>query len=199
MLAVLFLRNAAGILISVSEAYARSYTTIAVADDVSVTLKDTPDYSSLMTVTRDKDGNVTDIIADAALINSIARSTAYLTQKRLNELSAQGVQIPVGAFTGIDALAGFGFKITVKIIPVSAVECCFVSRFTSAGINQTLHSLYIQIASEVSIVTPSKTVSVGATNEVLVCESVIVGEIPDIFLGNGYINSYGILVPQSGS
>ncbi|MCD7729374.1 MAG: sporulation protein YunB [Clostridia bacterium] len=196
-LAIVMVRNASSVLISVSEAAVRSYTTVAVAQAVGETLADTPEYSSLMTVTRDENGDVSDIIANASAINAIARKMAYLTQNALNELASDGVDIPVGAFTGIDAFAGLGFKINLKVIPVSTVECRFTSEFTSAGINQTLHSLYIQIVTDISIVTPSKTVNVGATDEVLVCESVIVGAIPDVILGGGLLNSYGALIPQT--
>ncbi|MCD8373027.1 MAG: sporulation protein YunB [Clostridia bacterium] len=194
---VIMLKNVSSVLISVSEAAARSYTTVAVSQAVENSLKNSPDYSSLITITRDENGDVADIIANSYTINYIARQTAYLTQSVLNELTSQGVDIPVGAFTGIDALSGFGFKINLKAIPVSAVECRFISKFTSAGINQTLHSLYIQIVSNISIVTPSRTVNVGATDEVLVCESVIVGNIPEYILGGGWLSSGGVLVPQT--
>ena len=48
-------------------------------------------------------------------------------------MSQEGILVPIGALTGIEALAGFGQKINLKIIPISNVECRFVSKFLEAG------------------------------------------------------------------
>ena len=103
---------------------------------------------------------------------------------------------PIGALTGIEALAGFGQKINIKIIPISNVECRFVSKFRQAGINQTLHSLYLEIVSDISIILPSKSTNLASTIEVLICESVITGKIPDVYLQASMSGENGVLVPK---
>ena len=106
-------------------------------------------------------------------------------------MSEDGIQVPLGAFTGVEAWAGFGPKITLKIIPISNVECRFVSEFEGAGINQTKHSIYLEIVADISIIMPSGTSNFASLTEVLICESVLVGKVPDTYLqadifGNGY-------------
>ena len=73
-------------------------------------------YEDLITIERDEGGNVTSITTDSLKINRIARDTAYLSQENLTKMSAEGIQVPIGALTGIEALAGFGQKINIKII-----------------------------------------------------------------------------------
>ena len=104
--------------------------------------------------------------------------------------------VPIGALTGVEALAGFGEKINIKIIPISNVECRFVSKFVDAGINQTKHSLYLEIVSDISIILPSKSTNLASTIEVLICESVITGKIPDTYLQASLASAGGALVPK---
>ena len=192
-----FQRNVTRVLISISEATSRSITTVAVNDAIYYTLNDVNRYDDLIAIERDADGNVTSITTDSLKINRIARDTAYLSQENLTKMSAEGIQVPLGALTGIEALAGFGTKINIKIIPISNVECRFVSKFTDAGINQTKHSLYLEIVSDISIILPSKSTNLASTIEVLICESVITGKIPDTYLQASLIGSDGVLVPKN--
>lgn len=192
-----FQRNVTRVLISISEATIRSITTVAVNDAIYYTLNDVNRYDDLITIERDEAGDVTSITTDSLKINRIARDTAYMSQENLTKMSAEGIQVPIGALTGIEALAGFGTKINIKIIPISNVECRFVSKFTDAGINQTKHSLYLEIVSDISIILPSKSTNLASTIEVLICESVIAGKIPDTYLQASLIGSDGLLVPKN--
>ena len=153
-------------------------------------------YDDLISIERDGGGNVTSITTDSLKINRIARDTAYLSQENLTKMSEEGIMVPLGALTGIEALAGFGQKINIKIIPISNVECRFVSKFRQAGINQTLHSLYLEIVSDISIILPSKSTNLASTIEVLICESVITGKIPDTYLNASLAGSDSALVPK---
>lgn len=193
---IYFQRNVTRVLISISEATIRSITTVAVNDAIYYTLNDALRYEDLITIDRDEAGNVMSITTDSLKINRIARDTAYLSQENLNKMSAEGIMVPIGALTGIEALAGFGQKINIKIIPISNVECRFVSKFLEAGINQTLHSLYLEIVSDISIIMPSKSTNLASTIEVLICESVITGKIPDTYLQASLAGSGNALVPN---
>ena len=193
---VYFQRNVTKVLISISEATIRSITTVAVNDAIYYTLNDAMRYDDLISIVRDSDGNVTSITTDSLKINRIARDTAYLSQENLTKMSAEGIMVPIGALTGIEALAGFGQKINIKIIPISNVECRFVSKFRQAGINQTLHSLYLEIVSDISIILPSKSTNLASTIEVLICESVITGKIPDVYLQASMSGENGVVVPK---
>lgn len=192
---VYFQRNVTRVLISISEATIRSITTVAVNDAIYYTLNDSMRYEDLITIERDEAGDVTSITTDSLKINRIARDTAYLSQENLTKMSEAGIMVPIGALTGIEALAGFGKKINIKIIPISNVECRFVSKFVSAGINQTLHSLYLEIVSDISIILPSQSTNLASTIEVLICESVIRGKIPEAYLQANLMNQGGVLVP----
>jgi sporulation protein YunB len=182
LLFIYFQRNVTRVLISISEATMRSCTTIAVNDAVYYTLSDEMRYEDLVTVTRDEDGDIVSVRANPLKINKIARDTASISQSNLKNLSLNGIPVPLGALTGIEAFAGLGPSIYFRIIPVSSVSCGFSSSFESVGINQTKHSIYLKVIADISIVMPSRTENFAVTTEILVGESVIVGAVPDAYL-----------------
>lgn len=181
-IAVFMQMNVTNVLISISEATMRSITTIAVNDAIYYTLSDHIRYEDLVSIERDGEGNIRAISSNSFQINRIARDAAYMSQENLKKMSEDGIEIPFGAFTGVEAWAGFGPRINLKIIPISNVECRFVSEFESAGINQTKHSIYLEIVADISIIMPSKTRNFASLTEVLICESVLVGAVPDTYL-----------------
>ena len=61
------------------------------------------------------------------------------------------------------------------------------SEFISQGINQTLHRVYLQVKCNVQILTPFDSISEEITNQVLLLENVIIGNIP-----NTYYNFEGL-------
>ena len=177
-----FQRNVTRVLVAISEATMRSSTTVAVNDAVYYTLSDEMRYDDLVTVERNETGEIVAVSANALKINKIARDTASISQSNLKNLSLNGIPIPLGALTGIEALAGLGPRIPFRIIPVSSVSCDFFSTFESVGINQTKHSIYLNVIADISIVMPSRTENFAVTTEILVGEFVIVGSVPDTYL-----------------
>ena len=176
---VLLHRNVTNVLKSIAEASMRSITTVAVNDAVYYTLSDKLRYEDLVGIERSDGGEIQAISSNAFQINRIARDTAYMSQENLNKMSEDGVEVPLGALSGVEAWAGFGPKIHLKIIPISNVSCKFVSKFDAAGINQTKHSIYLEIVADISIIMPSGTSNFASLTEVLVCESVLVGKVPE--------------------
>jgi sporulation protein YunB len=193
---LLFLHNVTIILKSMAEATMRSITTVAVNDAIYYTLSDNLRYEELVSVERDESGNILAISSNSLQINRIARDAAYMSQQNLDKMSEAGIEVPLGALTGVEALAGFGPKMNLKIIPISNVECKFVSEFEEAGINQTKHSIYLEIVADISIILPSGTSNFASLTQVLICESVLVGKVPDTYLQSD-IFGYGYTLAPS--
>lgn len=84
-------------------------------------------------------------------------------------------------------MAGRGPGVKISISPIGDVETDLKSEFTSQGINQTLHRIYLNVKCKVNILTPFQDLEKEITNQVLLAENVIVGRIP-----NTYYNLEGI-------
>lgn len=74
-------------------------------------------------------------------------------------------------------------------MPTGSVTTDFKSEFRAAGINQTIHRLYLDVTCKVTIITPYDSVEAEIVNQVLMTESVIVGEIPEAYYNLEGINS----------
>lgn len=192
---IYFQRNVTRVLISISEATMRASTTVAVNDAVYYTLSDEMRYEDLVSITRDDAGNIVAVAANPLKINKIARDTASISQSNLKNLSLNGIPVPLGALTGIEAFAGLGPSIHFRIIPVSSVSCGFSSAFESVGINQTKHSIYLNVIADISIVMPSRTENFAVVTDILVGEWVIVGTVPDAYLQSDIFGDKADLSP----
>ena len=190
-----FQRNVTRVLISISEATMRASTTVAVNDAVYYTLSDEMRYDDLVQISRDKEDEIIAVAANPLKINKIARDVASISQSNLKNLSLNGIPIPLGALTGIEAFTGLGPSIHFRIIPVSSVSCGFSSVFESVGINQTKHSIYLNVIADISIVMPSRTENFAVKTDILIGESIIVGTVPDVYLQSDIFGSKPNLSP----
>lgn len=179
---VYFRKNIVPTVMGSSIAQVRAIATNAVNIAATSVLEGGITYDDLFEVKYDNDGKVTMIKANSPKINSIAREIANLAQANLDSLGTQEIAIAVGTFTGLALLTGFGPDVTIKIVPIGTANCDFVSYFQSAGINQTAHKIYIDVYADVSIITPIDEPTVQVKAEILVCENLIVGEIPETYL-----------------
>ena len=62
-----------------------------------------------------------------------------------------------------------------------SVKTDLMSEFQEAGINQTLHRIYLEVRCNVTILTPYNTMTETIVNQVLLMEGVIIGNIPDAY------------------
>lgn len=163
-----------------------AYSTEAVNVAVLNELNNDTNYSNLITVEKNSVGDIVLISANSQKINQINRKIADETLKILKAKLNLGTPIPILAFTGIDLLSGIGKRVYFKTINVSSVICQFNSTFNSVGINQTLHSIYIDVICEVNMNIPLSSIKKTCTTQVLISEAVLVGKVPEIYL-NGKI------------
>lgn len=139
-------------------------------------------YDELFTIEKDNNGNITMIKSNVIPINEIISDVAVRIQEELEKREDDIIQIPLGSITGFKLLAGTGPNIKIKIIPSGNVKTDLRSEFVAQGINQTLHKIYLQVDCQVTIVTPYDEISKEISNQVLLIENVIIGNIPSTYL-----------------
>lgn len=138
-------------------------------------------YDELFTIEKDNDGNITMIKSNVFPINEIISDVAVKIQNEIDEKGREDIEIALGSFTGFKLLSGKGPGVPIRISSIGNVETDLRSEFTSQGINQTLHRVYLQVDCEVSILTPYNDITEKITNQVLIAENVIVGKIPNTY------------------
>ncbi len=145
-------------------------------------------YTDLVSVKSDGEGNIQYIEANAVKINTIAQKTAKESKAELDKIGEEVLKIPLGSLTKSPLLMGWGPSISVKILTSGSVYCRFKSQFYGAGINQTLHKIYIEVCAGMDLILPASRRSINSTVEIFIAESVIAGKVPDAFLN---IDAFG--------
>lgn len=168
------------IVVSLAEKTFDSIISSASYHAVDIIVEEKYRYSDLVDIKTDSSGNVGMIITDSYAVNKLAATAATKAYDYLSEKIEKGVEVPLGAFTGIRLISGFGAKVRMKVISVASVKCDFVSEFAQAGINQTRHSLYLNINCVVNVVTKTKTKKINDKITVLVFDNLIVGKVPNV-------------------
>ena len=97
--------------------------------------------------------------------------------------------IPLGSLILPEMMAGRGPHIPIQILSISNSDASFESYFTEAGINQTLQKLTMNISVDVAILVLGKAENFTIASQVVVAETIIVGQVPDTLLQGG--GSYG--------
>lgn len=152
-------------------------------------------YEDLVNIITDELGNISMIQANSLEINNLSKDLAQTTEIKIEEYGRAGVTIPVGSFTGIPLFVGRGPKVKLKVNPIGAVNCSFLSQFETAGINQTNHKIYLKISADVGVVLPLLSTKYNTTRQVLISESIIVGQVPEVYLYSDTLDTLLNFVP----
>ena len=185
------------IIIDATEAKVRSLTQSSVENAVYSVIQDEQIYNELIEIIKDDNNDIQMITANAYKINLLSKEILTSAKESLNNLGEQGIEIGIGTFTGITLLTDRGPKVNLKLSPIGTIYTRFHSEFTSAGINQTIHSIYLYVETDVSIILPTYTKIVNTTTEILLTESVITGKIPDTYLNSSQLDEMLNLVPKN--
>ncbi len=144
-------------------------------------------YDELYTVERDANGNIKIIRSNVVTINNMISDLTENIQKEFEQVGKQKITIPFGSLSGIYFLSGSGPEIPLDISVAGTVDTEIKSEFIAQGINQTLHRVYVNFECHMKIIIPLKSYTQEVTNQVIMAEHVIVGNIPD-----SYYNLEGI-------
>lgn len=138
-------------------------------------------YDTFFTVEKDANEKVRMITANVLKINQVTSDVALEIQKSLEDNEKNKIYISSGAITGIRFLSGAGPKIPLRIASSGTIDTDLRSEFVAQGVNQTIHRVYLDIKTNVSILTSFETIEKTIENQVLILENVIVGEIPSTY------------------
>ena len=139
------------------------------------------DYDHLISFEKVTSGRVTALRSNVAEVNRMQSAIAEKILQRLTEVSVTELRIPIGTLTGSALLAGRGPYITVRMQSVGSASAVFRNAFSAAGINQTRHQILLEVDVYMSILLPGIRTSTTVSNEIVVAETVIVGNVPESY------------------
>ena len=142
-------------------------------------------YDRIVFFEKDLDGRITALKTNMSEVNRLKTDILNIINDEILALDTSDIGIPIGSFILPELLSGKGPMIPVHILSIRNSDASFSSSFSQAGINQTLHQLTMLVSVDVAILVLGQTGSFTVTSEVVVAETVIVGDVPGTFLQTG--------------
>lgn len=139
------------------------------------------DYSDIISFVYDSEGRIGALRTNPPKINTMKAAVMEKVNSELSSIKAEKVGITIGTLSGVSYLYGVGNEIMFTVRPVGVARSRLYSKFESSGINQTMHSVILEIDTEVSPLIPGVTETFLVTTEFIIAQTVIVGDIPDSY------------------
>lgn len=176
----------------IAAAQARNTMTAVVENAVAADLAARQvSYGDFVAIQRDEGGAITALSTDMARMNLLRAELTAAILEALDGVDVSVVRVPLGSLFNLEPLWAKGPALKARAMTVGTVRAEFDSQLTSAGVNQTLHRIWMEVDVPMTLLLPSGEVEVTLDTRLCVAETVIVGQVPDTYLqvGDGAIKS----------
>ena len=142
-------------------------------------------YDRIVYFEKDLNGRITALKTNMGEVNHLKTQTLNIINDEILALDASDIGLPIGSLILPELFSGKGPAIPVRILSIRNSDASFNSGFSEAGINQTLHQLSMDVSVDVTVLVLGSTVSFTVNSQVVVAETIIVGDVPNTFLQTG--------------
>ncbi len=162
-------------------------------------------YNDIAVLSRDNNGLVQSLEIDTYKVNYLKSHISNEISKVIANKERYTVSIPFGTFLANTFTSGLGPDINFKMQMTSTAFVDFEHEFTSAGINQVLHRVVVNIKINGSLIIAGYKKGISANTSAIAAQTVIVGAVPESFTNvieeesdntAGLINDYGGVVGE---
>lgn len=144
-------------------------------------------YDRMVYFEKDLEGRITALKTNISEVNRLKTDLLNIINDEILATDSDHLGIPIGSLVFPEVFAGKGPSIPVQILTIRNSDGRFFSEFYQAGINQTLQKLNMQVSVDVAVLVLGKVNDFTITSQVVIAETVIVGQVPDMFLQTGGI------------
>ena len=142
------------------------------------------DYSDFVTITRNEAGEIVSLSADMARLNLLRAELSAHLLERLEDSQLE-LTVPVGSLLPFEPTWARGPELHLRALALGTASAEFESEFTSAGINQTRHRLWLELSVPVTVLLPGGGEELTVDSRLCVAETVIVGRVPQTWFQTG--------------
>ncbi len=142
-------------------------------------------YDRIVYFEKDLEGRITALKTNMSEVNRLKTDILNRINDEILALDTSDLSIPIGSLVLPELFSGKGFGIPVQILSIRNSDAAFFSHFSEAGINQTLQQLTMEVSVDVSVLVLGQTDSFTVASQVVVAETIIVGQVPDTYLQSG--------------
>jgi len=139
-------------------------------------------YESLVDIAYTPEGEISSMAVNYNAVNVIKSEIAMRVSQKLNQQDETPVYVPMGAFANNIYLMGKGPRIKFILVQRGCVQTDFDHSFESAGVNQVIHTLKVNLDADVALMLPFYDTHTYMKTSAILCQTVINGDIPDYYL-----------------
>lgn len=143
------------------------------------------EYDRIVYFEKDLNGRITALKTNMSEVNRLKTDILNLINDEILAQDTEELGVSLGSLILPEFLAGKGPDIPVRLLAIRNSDADFHSNFSEAGINQTMHQLTMEVWVDVTILVLGDTHSFTVSTQVVVAETVIVGDVPETFLNTG--------------
>ena len=115
----------------------------------------------------------------------LLKNILNLINDEILAMTTDDLGIPLGSLFLPEIFSGKGPVIPVEILSIRNSDASFSSAFTEAGINQSLQQLNMHVSVDVTVLVLGETKSFTISSQVVVAETIIVGDVPNTYFQTG--------------
>lgn len=145
-------------------------------------------YDRIVYFEKDLNGRITALKTNIGEVNHLKTDILSIINEEILAMDSSDIGIPLGSLILPEFFSGKGPAIPVHILSIRNSDATFSSYFSQAGINQTLHQLVMDVQVDVAVLVLGQTNSFGVSSQVVVAETVIVGDVPETYFHAGGSN-----------
>ena len=142
-------------------------------------------YDRIVYFEKDLAGKITALKTNMSEVNRLKTAILNLINDEILAMDTTHMGIPLGDLILPELMSNRGPEIPIHILSIRNSDASFGSDFTQAGINQTLHQLTMEVLVDVAILVFGQTRIFTVSAQVVVAETIIVGEVPDTLFQTG--------------
>ena len=142
-------------------------------------------YDRIVYFEKDLNGRITALKTNMSEVNRLKTNILNLINDEILAMDTSSLGVPLGSLFLPEFFSGKGPSIPVEIVSIRNSDASFGSDFREAGINQTMHQLSMEVLVDVSVLVLGETESFAVASQVVVAETIIVGDVPDTYLQTG--------------
>lgn len=122
------------------------------------------------------------IIINSQNINSFCSSLSLILTDKIDNLSQEIIEIPIGSASQLNFFEESGFSVPFRLFPIGVATSDYETEFTSTGINQTNYKIWIYVDIEIQIANPFLTEAVTLSKKIMLVDTVIRGDVPEQYM-----------------
>lgn len=142
-------------------------------------------YDRIVYFEKDLNGRITALKTNMSEVNRLKTEILNLINDEILAIDTTDIGVPIGSLFLPEFFSGKGPVIPVHILSIRNSDGSFTSNFTEAGINQTLQQIIMQVSVDVAVLVLGETCSFTVSSQVVVAETIIVGQVPDTLFQTG--------------